>query len=81
MIEQREETNFKYLRCRLDFNMYYQMKQMQEVGALENDDDEDQEMNSQYGDEDPNQMDYGSIDDEEGGLDDNDDNLGGEDQD
>ena len=22
-LENREETNFKYLRCRLDFNMYY----------------------------------------------------------
>ena len=43
-LEAKEETNFKYLRCRLDFNLYYQIKQMQEVGM-----DEDQEMDDDYG--------------------------------
>lgn len=80
MLEVREETNFKYLRCRLDFNMYYQLKQMQEVGALDNDEDnmDDQEMNSQYGEEDQNQMEYGSIDDDGmgGGNDDDDEDEG-----
>jgi len=27
-LENIEENNFKYLRCRLDFNMYYQIKQI-----------------------------------------------------
>ena len=66
MLECREETNFKYLRCRLDFNMYYQIKQMQEVGQMDNEDEfmDEDEMNSQYGEEE-NQMEYGSIDDNE----------------
>ena len=41
-LENREESNFKYLRCRLDFNMYYQMKNyQQEFGNQEDDNDED----------------------------------------
>ena len=47
-LENKEETNFKYLRCRLDFNMYYQIREMQEMGAEDEDDLAD---DSQYGDE------------------------------
>ena len=50
VLDMREETNFKYLRFRLDFNLYYQMKNLAEMGA-----DEDQEMDADdldnYGDE------------------------------
>ena len=38
-LENIEENNFKYLRCRLDFNMYYQIKQIQEMGAESMDDE------------------------------------------
>ena len=48
-LEKRQETNFKYLRCRLDFNMYYQMRQLQDMGVMD-DDLED------YGDEDGSQQ-------------------------
>lgn len=73
-LEAKEETNFKYLRCRLDFNLYYQMKQMQEVGM----DDDDQDMDDEYGGQDGG---YGSQGDEEedigvGGSDDDDDDVG-----
>jgi hypothetical protein len=78
-LEAREETNFKYLRCRLDFNLYYQLKQMQDVGAFDDDQDmEEDGLGSQYGEE-ANQMEYGSQEDEEedigvdGGNDDDDD--------
>ena len=57
-MEAKEETNFKYLRCRLDFNMYYQLKQMQEAGA-DDDQMDDDDMGSDYGDE-AGQMEYGS---------------------
>jgi hypothetical protein len=67
--------------------MYYQIKSMQEVGNYENEDEfmDDEELNSQYGEEVNNNMEYGSIDDEEDigvnndGNDDNDDNEDGED--
>ena len=61
-MEAKEETNFKYLRCRLDFNMYYQLKQMQEAGNDEQMDDE--ELGSDYGDEAGN-MEYGSQEDDD----------------
>ena len=32
-LENREEMNWKYLRFRLDFNMYYQNRLAQEMGA------------------------------------------------
>ena len=41
MLEGKEETNFKYLRCRLDFNMYYHMKFMGDMGGLDGDMDGD----------------------------------------
>ena len=44
-LEKRQETNFKYLRMRLDFNMYYQTRQLQEMGVMDDDLDE-------YGEED-----------------------------
>jgi hypothetical protein len=57
-LEAIEENNFKYLRCRLDFNMYYQIKQIQDMGAESMDDE----------------MEYGQEDDEEDiGLQDDDD--------
>ena len=47
-LENREETNFKYLCCRLDFNMYYQMKNyQQQFGDQDDDDDEDIEDNEE----------------------------------
>jgi|TARA_B110001450_G_C17340278_1_gene367193 hypothetical protein len=66
-LEKRQETNFKYLRCRLDFNMYYQMRQLQEMGMDDDLEDYDDEADSQYenvpvGD---NQMAYGSQEDDE----------------
>ena len=74
-LEAIEENNFKYLRCRLDFNMYYQIKQIQDMGAESMDDE------MEYGQEDDDdqvqnsQMDSGSqVDDEEDiGLQDDDD--------
>ena len=75
------EDNFKFLRCRLDFNMYYQIKQIQDMGAESMDDD------MEYGGEDDDvvensQMDSGSqVDDEEDiGLQ-NDDDDGSDDDD
>ena len=46
-LAQREDSNFKYLTCRLDFNMYYQMKMLHDLGEDElNGDDIDD-----YGDD------------------------------
>lgn len=74
MLEQKEETNFKYLRCRLDFNQYYFLKFMQDMGGM---DDEDLDYGD-YGNEDD--LDYGNeapMDEDEdigvGGDDDEDD--------
>jgi hypothetical protein len=39
MLENKEETNFKYLRCRLDFNLYYHMRFIQDMGGFNDDDD------------------------------------------
>lgn len=66
-LEKRQETNFKYLRCRLDFNMYYQMRQLQEMGMDDDLEDYDDEGDSQYGNEPKgdNQMAYGSQEDDE----------------
>lgn len=47
-LEEKEENNFKYLRCRLDFNMYYQMRQLQDLGEGEGSDEQDDD----YGDDD-----------------------------
>lgn len=44
MLEQKEENNFKYLRCRLDFNMYYQMQQMMEMNEGKDGQNEDEDM-------------------------------------
>lgn len=49
-LENREETNFKYLRCRLDFNMYYQMKALQDMGGDGGDDADNGDMDD-YGDD------------------------------
>ena len=45
-LDSREDTNFNYLQCRLDFNMYYQMKIIQDMGEDDAGDDIDD-----YGDE------------------------------
>mmetsp|Transcript_4022 Transcript_4022/g.6805 ORF Transcript_4022/g.6805 Transcript_4022/m.6805 type:complete len:81 (-) Transcript_4022:27-269(-) len=70
MLEKKEESNFKYLRFRLDFNMYYYMKHMQDMGGFE--DDADMQGN-EYGDD----MDYGEQANDNMDDDDDDDGEGG----
>ena len=49
-LENREDNDFKYMRCRLDFNLYYWVRFMQDMGGMDDDDDGD------YGDEDYDQQ-------------------------
>mmetsp|Transcript_31543 Transcript_31543/g.48227 ORF Transcript_31543/g.48227 Transcript_31543/m.48227 type:complete len:88 (+) Transcript_31543:182-445(+) len=36
-LENREDNNFKYLRCRLDFNLFYWARFMQDMGGFDED--------------------------------------------
>lgn len=67
-LENREEQNFKYLCCRLDFNMYYQMKNYQQQFG-DQDDDDDEDIDDDEEGQGENQSGYGSQ-----GYDDEDDN-------
>jgi hypothetical protein len=56
-LEKKQETNFKYLRCRLDFNMYYQTRLLQDMGVMDDDLVDYGDEESQQND---NEMGYGS---------------------
>ena len=73
-LDQKDDINFRYLQCRLDFNMYYQMKIIADMGddGMDGDDIDD------YGDENDD-IGYGQEGEASGsgeGGDDDDEDIG-----
>ena len=50
-LDNREDNNFKYIRCRLDFNLYYWVRYMQDMGGMDDDDVDDYGDDDEYGQE------------------------------
>ena len=76
-LENREEMNWKYLRFRLDFNMYYQNRQAQEMGAGN---DSDVDFDDEEGDDDDLEEDDQPDEDEDEDLAEDPDDDDSEDQ-